>query len=121
MELADGQQLTLSRLLAKGFTYRNQPLEFVENKDNPMVYEAKTKLSDEELAAGNNNVNFVFSFAEAIGNVVKVVDVMSDEDRAKIIEKVKAKQEAEANKSQGQNQANKQIGSGDLEKPQIKK
>jgi len=89
MELAEGQQLTLSQLLNKGFTYKGKPLEFKQNEDNPMVYEAKTELKDEELAAGNNNVNFIFSFSEAVGNVVKTVDVMSEEDRKKVEKKVK--------------------------------
>lgn len=93
MELADGQIITLAQLQGKGFTYQGKKLDFKQvDKDNPFVYQASTDLSDEELAAGNNNVNFLFSLGEATGNVVKTVTVLPEEERAKIIEKVRGKQ-----------------------------
>lgn len=97
MELADGQILTLAQLQSKGATYQGKPLNFEQaDKDNPFVYVASTKLSDEELAAGNNDVVFTFSLGDATGNVVKTVNVLSDEDRAKAVERVKAKQGEES-------------------------
>jgi hypothetical protein len=89
MELADGQQVTLSQLQSKGFTYQGKPVEFKQVEDNPFVYEAKTKLTDEQLAAGNNDVTFIFSFSEAVGNVVKIVNELSEEDRTAVEKKVK--------------------------------
>lgn len=101
VDLADGQQVTLSKLLGKGFTHNGKPLEFKQvDKDNPYVYEASTNLSDEELAAGNNNVKYTFSFSEAVGNVVRSVDVLSEDKRQELLKKVLAERQ-QINQDQG--------------------
>lgn len=91
-EVVSGLQTSLGNILSGNFTYKGKPLKFEEVEDsNGQVYQAKTNLTDEELALGNNDNIITFSLEQAVGNIVVTRVPIEDKEREEIAKSVNDK------------------------------
>ena len=72
-ELRDGLILTQSKVAAGNFTHNGKPIELKQDENNPLLYSAQEKLSEEEKKAGNQEFAFYLNFGEAEGTLRKVL------------------------------------------------
>lgn len=92
VEVVSGLQTNLGNVLGGGLTYKGKPLKFEEVKDsNGQVFQATTNLTDEEIAAGNNDNIITFSLAQAIGDLVVTRVPIEDKEREEITKSVNDK------------------------------
>lgn len=111
VEVVSGSTATLNNVLAGGLTYKGKKLEFKEVEgSNGQVFQATTNLTDEEIAAGNNDVIITYSLEQALGNVVVTRVPIEEKEREEIAKSVN---DSKKNLKEGENYEAKPLGRAD--------
>lgn len=93
VEITEGTQVSLNQILSGGLTFKGKPLKFELVDKDTHLYQAATNLTDEEIAAGNNDFVFGFSFGQVLGTIGVAQVPISEEERNEIAEKVRKAKE----------------------------
>lgn len=68
-ELREGLILTVDQVKNGSFTFKGKEVKLEQDKNNPLVFTGQTKLTEDQVKAGNLNVGFTYNAGIATGTV----------------------------------------------------